>query len=69
VFNKNKFKAILVEKGISVYDVAKLLGISPATLYRKMNGESDFFREEIQKIGEVIGKDIADEIFFAPKVT
>lgn len=50
MFNKRLFKAQVVLKGKTLRAVAKELGIDEATLYRKMNGESDFFREEIQTI-------------------
>lgn len=47
------------------------IGINPATLNRKMSGESDFTREEIQKIRNILY--LTDEelngIFFAEQLT
>lgn len=68
MFLKNKFLAYLKEHNISIEQIAKLLGISKTTLYRKINGESDFFRSEIQKLTELIPKEIVLEIFFSEKV-
>ena len=46
-FNKRKFLAVLTLTGISVRDVATAIGMSYVTLYKKINGQSDFFRNEI----------------------
>ena len=47
------------------------IGINPATMNRKMSGESDFTRAEIQKIRNVLS--LTDEelnsIFFAEQLT
>lgn len=48
MFNKNLFKAKYIEHNLKAADVAVILGINPATLARKMSGESDFTRNEIQ---------------------
>ena len=68
MFNADVFYTELRKLGMSVPDLAKLLGISKVTLYRKISGESDFFRDEIQKCRELFGKDAADKIFFADEV-
>lgn len=64
MFNKRAFKALLILKNKSMEDVAKFLGISRTTLYRKMNGESDFFLNEIQKLCEFLQIENPMEIFF-----
>lgn len=66
MFNKNKFKARVVELGLNIEDVAKEISINPATLYRKINGETEFTRKEIQELRIVLDLDIsaADKIFF-----
>lgn len=48
-------------------DVAKLLGINTSTFYRKLSGDSDFTRNEIQMIKSDFGlsSDAIDQIFFA----
>lgn len=48
--NENILKAKMVECGITTEQLADLLGINSATLYRKMSGSSDFKRAEIQQI-------------------
>jgi len=56
----------MVEKGITDQELSSLLGINQATLFRKKNGTSDFYRNEIKVIKEVLDltdRDI-DLIFF-----
>lgn len=67
MFNKNKFRAKLVEQGQSVEHLASVLGLNPATLYRKIAGESDFVRHEIQTLKQYLKLSDEDvmEIFFA----
>ncbi len=68
MFDRLKFLGKVKERGKTIQEVADFLGINPATLYRKMNGESDFFREEIQKLSEFLMMDDPMTIFFAEKV-
>ena len=68
MFNQERFYDELKKLSMSVPELAKHLGISKVTLYRKIYGESDFFRDEIQKCRELFGKEAADEIFFAAEV-
>lgn len=67
MFNSNLFKARLVELGLSVEDVANAIGCNKATLYRKIKGESDFTRNEIQLIRQKLRmtSDDVERIFFA----
>ena len=65
MFRVEKFKAALAENGLSVADLASAMGISKRALYRKMKGESDFYREEIQIFRKVTKLDNVDDIFFA----
>lgn len=67
MFERNKFRARVIEKGLSMEQVAERLKINVATLYRKMNGTSDFTRNEIQVVKEMLNLSIrdADQIFFA----
>jgi len=64
--DSNKFKYYVMRKGSTLGRVATELGINPATLSRKLSGESDFSRCEIQKIREYLGLNLAEaeEIFF-----
>lgn len=65
MFNKAKFKAKVIEKGLTMECIAHELGINQATLYRKMNGSSDFFRTEIQTLCVLLDITNPIEIFFA----
>ncbi len=69
MFNKNKFKALLLIKGKTIDDIAELLEVSKPTVYRKMNGESDFYRFEIQKICIFLNVSDPVEIFFDNEIT
>lgn len=55
VFSKNRFRSKYVEHGLTAVEVARIMEISPTTLYRKINGESDFTRLEIQKFRAALG--------------
>ncbi len=67
MFKKNEFRAAMARKGKNASEVAKALNIDPATLSRKISGQSDFYRSEIEKICEILELN-AEEImknFFA----
>lgn len=55
MFDKNHFQAKYIEHGLNSTDIAKIMGINPATLSRKVNGESDFTRNEIQLFRSALG--------------
>lgn len=59
-----KFKAWLVENGISQKDLAEFLGITVVSVNRKLNGSEDFTIKQIRAICEKYGIS-ADEFFFA----
>lgn len=67
MFNRYKLKAKIVEKGFNLEQIAQKLGINPATMYRKMTLESDFTRNEIAILKEVLNLSIEEinAIFFA----
>lgn len=67
MFKRNELRAELVRRGMTFEDVAKALEINPVSLYRKMNGTSDFFRGEIETIVHLLGLSGEDvlRIFFA----
>ena len=67
MFQDNLFKAQLKAKRRTVKDIAEAVGVSEATLYRKINGTSDFTRNEIQLIRQYLNlcAEEVDEIFFA----
>jgi transcriptional regulator with XRE-family HTH domain len=49
------FKAYLAQNGIKQNDVAKLLGVQPQTLSRKINGYLHFSYPEVEKICDEYG--------------
>ena len=67
MFQENEFRAEIARRGLTIKEVAKMLGIDPVSLYRKMKGKSDFFRNEIQTIREKFSLTDNDviKIFFA----
>lgn len=67
MFKANLFKAALVEHGKTAREAAEAIGVNEATLYRKMNGTSDFTRNEIQLIRQFLHltTDDVERIFFA----
>lgn len=71
MFNRNKFRAKMVEMGISSEELARILGINRATLYRKTVGISEFTRDEIQTLSQVLHLTMQEvkDIFFADKIT
>ncbi len=69
MFNKLKFKAAVIEGGKTIADVAEYLNINESTLYRKINGTSEFSRDEIQNICVFLKLDSPLEIFFAKELT
>lgn len=66
--NRNKLKykklcARCVLCGISLSDLAVKIGMHPATIYRRVHGETPFTVDEVKKIGAVLG--IVDDEEFA----
>lgn len=68
--NSNLLKAQIILSGKRIADVADKLNISKSALYRKMKGETEFTRNEIEQIIEFLNLNIskAVEIFFSEKV-
>lgn len=65
--NTKLLKRRLEDENKSLNDLADCLGINVATLYRKLNGTSDFTRYEIQQIRLYVplSKEDIYSIFFA----
>lgn len=61
-----RFKAVLVERGITQKEIAKLLNLSPVTISQKINGNLDFTYSEVEKICDELS--ISSEIFRTQKV-
>lgn len=70
MFDKKEFRACVMRAGLTLEKLAVDIGINPATLYRKMSGESDFTRAEIHHIRLALGLTPAeaDRIFFAKEL-
>lgn len=64
-------KSELNSKNINLLKLGEILKISRTALYRKMNGQSDFTRSEIQVIINTLelDKDKTESIFFGSKVS
>lgn len=69
LFDKKRFKAAAVMAGLTLRQVAAELNIDEVTLYRKMNGESEFYRREIQQLCSILKIENPTAIFFAPELT
>lgn len=67
MFKKDLFRAKVMERGKTMRDAALAMGCSEATLSRKINGISDFTRNEIQLFRQAFGlsADDVENIFFA----
>ena len=70
-FNEPLFRYLIAKKGKSIDDAAVVMGINKATLYRKINGKSEFLRDEIQKFCIAFADSEINpmNIFFASKVS
>lgn len=66
MFNRSRFIATVKDKNLRQEDVASALSINGSTLYRKMAGDSDFTRAEIQKLRNLLSLSVeeAEVIFF-----
>lgn len=68
MFNKLEFKAQIARRGMLQKDVAKALGIDVSTLYRKVEKDGDFSREEMAILIELLGIEDPKAIFFADEL-
>ena len=55
MFNRDLFRSKIIAAGKAIKDAAAVMGCNEATLYRKMAGESDFTRNEIQLFKQAFG--------------
>lgn len=69
MFNANLLKAELLIKGISTDELAKILGINKSTLSKRINGKSEWTLSELKKVGEILGVEKLNQIFFNLKVS
>ncbi len=71
MLNTLKLKSRVVESGISVKEIAGEIGVNPGTIYRKMNGKSQFTADEMLKIKKILHIDTVSfcNIFFGDELT
>lgn len=67
--NYEKLAECMQDKGVTISDICKELGISWSAFYRKTHGLSEFTRKEIQHIVDYLQLESPIEIFFAQKVS
>lgn len=67
MFNKTELKVATIRKGLSFEDLAKTIGVTLPSFYRKINRDGDFSRNEIIAISEKLELTEAEVhfIFFA----
>lgn len=68
MFDERRFKAQLALCGMSLKELAKALDINESTLYRKIQRDGDFTRDEINKMIHILKIQQPGEIFFADKL-
>jgi predicted transcriptional regulator len=69
MFNKLEFNAQIARKGLRRIDVAKALNIDPSTLYRKIENDGDFDRDQINTLIALLEIEDPKPIFFADELT
>lgn len=69
--NKNLLMGYIKSSGHTLESLAEEVGMNPATLYRKINGITDFKRAEMLNLRRVLHLDAesADAVFFADELT
>lgn len=63
----NKLKARMVEKGMSIADVATAMGIDKSTLYRKLRDPNKLCVGDVRRLASILELNEADAqaIFFS----
>lgn len=67
MFNKTELKVATLRKGLSFEDLAKVIGVTLPSFYRKINRDGDFSRNEIIVLSDKLNLSEAEMnvIFFA----
>ena len=68
MFDERKFRAQLILADVSMRDLADILHVNPSTLYRKIQQDGSFTREEINTMIDVLHIEDPKEIFFAEQL-
>ena len=69
--NTALLEAIIADRGLKKNYIAKILGVAPETLIRKIKNASEFKASEIDKLCQVLAIDdpkMREAVFFDPKV-
>ena len=64
MFDKEALEILLVKKKKTKTELAKHLGINEATLYRKMDGQSEWKRNEMLETAQFLQEPDLTAIFF-----
>ena len=65
--NSNLLRAALAQRGMTQGKLAKLVGISPNSLSRKLNGKRQFTLGEVEAISRVLELQNPATVFFDRK--
>lgn len=65
MFDRKEFRAQVVRAEKTNKEIAKYLDIDESTLYRKIQNNGSFTREEINKLIEFLSIENPESIFFA----
>lgn len=70
MFNKAEFFEALKKRGVKISAVAKAMGMSPSTIYKKNDRNGDYTVSEIQAYCDFLNlpPEDRDNIFFASNV-
>lgn len=68
MFDKNRFRAQLALNGMTLRDLASHLQMNESTLYRKINADGNFSREEINRMIVILRIEDPKSIFFADEL-
>lgn len=68
MFDKNRFRAQLALRGMTLRELAASLHINESTLYRKINADGDFSRDEINRMIEILNIEDPMGIFFTTEL-
>lgn len=69
MFDRYQLEAERKKKGMSTDELIGILGISKSAYYRKLKGQTEFTRSEIQKITDALHLASPMDIFFADEVS
>lgn len=68
MFNKKEFRAQVARAEKTYKEIAEYLNIDESTLYRKIQNDGSFTREEINKLIDFLSISEPRDIFFADEL-